>query len=120
MILAPTPSVSAVSASYGLRGHENEERHLSISPPEPPSLVLDMDERPAKRARQACGRCRRKKTRCPGEKPVCSFCARLAQTYTYSDSTSALVQDDGGGTRVVRDAGNPASLVRAGNEACIQ
>lgn len=26
---------------------------------------------------------RRKKTRCPGEKPCCSFCARLGQECTY-------------------------------------
>ncbi|CEO60779.1 hypothetical protein PMG11_05319 [Penicillium brasilianum] len=42
------------------------------------------EERPAKRARQACDGCRRKKTRCPGEKPVCSFCTRLGQTCVYS------------------------------------
>ncbi|KAJ5495760.1 hypothetical protein N7539_000876 [Penicillium diatomitis] len=61
------------------------------------------EARPAKRARQACLTCRyvtdldlekrvvnfdksnysRKKTRCPGEKPVCSFCMRLGQTCTY-------------------------------------
>ncbi|OQD83454.1 hypothetical protein PENANT_c016G01833 [Penicillium antarcticum] len=42
------------------------------------------DERPSKRARQACGPCRRKKSRCPGEKPVCSYCERLGQRCTYS------------------------------------
>ena len=36
-------------------------------------------ERAAKRARQACLNCRRKKTRCSGETPICSFCARLNQ-----------------------------------------
>lgn len=35
---------------------------------------------------------RRKKTRCPGEKPVCSFCARLGQTCVYS---GADVVDEG-------------------------
>ncbi|KAJ5776411.1 uncharacterized protein N7511_001422 [Penicillium nucicola] len=42
------------------------------------------DERPSKRARQACAPCRRKKSRCPGEKPVCSYCERLGQKCTYS------------------------------------
>ncbi|KAJ5173148.1 hypothetical protein N7492_005741 [Penicillium capsulatum] len=41
-------------------------------------------ERPSKRARQACTPCRRKKTRCPGEKPVCSFCERLGQKCVYA------------------------------------
>ncbi|KAJ5717817.1 transcriptional regulator family: Fungal Specific TF [Penicillium malachiteum] len=42
------------------------------------------DERPTKRARQACEPCRRKKSRCPGEKPACSFCERLGQRCFYS------------------------------------
>ncbi|KAH7363796.1 hypothetical protein BKA65DRAFT_122525 [Rhexocercosporidium sp. MPI-PUGE-AT-0058] len=42
-------------------------------------------ERPAKRIRQACEPCRRKKSRCPGEKPVCSHCARLHQNCYYAD-----------------------------------
>ncbi|CZT08259.1 related to C6 transcription factor [Rhynchosporium graminicola] len=42
-------------------------------------------ERPAKRIRQACDPCRRKKSRCPGEKPVCSHCARLQQNCYYAD-----------------------------------
>ncbi|OJI98760.1 hypothetical protein ASPVEDRAFT_50386 [Aspergillus versicolor CBS 583.65] len=42
------------------------------------------DQRPAKRVRQACEPCRRKKSRCPGEKPVCSFCERLGQQCIYA------------------------------------
>ncbi|KIW45535.1 uncharacterized protein PV06_03919 [Exophiala oligosperma] len=41
------------------------------------------DRREAKRARQACLNCRRKKARCSGEKPVCAFCARLGQRCTW-------------------------------------
>ncbi|RAL11057.1 putative C6 transcription factor [Aspergillus homomorphus CBS 101889] len=41
-------------------------------------------ERPAKRVRQACEPCRRKKAKCPGEQPSCSLCARLNQTCTYA------------------------------------
>ncbi|OJJ44121.1 hypothetical protein ASPZODRAFT_72610 [Penicilliopsis zonata CBS 506.65] len=41
-------------------------------------------ERPAKRVRQACEPCRRKKAKCPGEQPVCSLCARLRQTCMYA------------------------------------
>ncbi|ETN37423.1 uncharacterized protein HMPREF1541_08414, partial [Cyphellophora europaea CBS 101466] len=40
---------------------------------------MESSERPLKRIRQACEPCRRKKSRCPGEKPVCSHCARLGQ-----------------------------------------
>ncbi|KAE9366035.1 hypothetical protein N431DRAFT_495819 [Stipitochalara longipes BDJ] len=42
-------------------------------------------ERPAKRVRQACEPCRRKKSRCPGEKPNCSHCTRLRQNCYYAD-----------------------------------
>ncbi|KAA8571160.1 hypothetical protein EYC84_000505 [Monilinia fructicola] len=46
-----------------------------------------MSERPAKRIRQACEPCRRKKTRCPGEKPMCSHCSRLRQNCYYDDGS---------------------------------
>ncbi|KAL4937862.1 hypothetical protein BDV06DRAFT_232295, partial [Aspergillus oleicola] len=40
--------------------------------------------RPLKRTRQACEQCRRKKSRCPGERPACSYCQRLGQTCEYA------------------------------------
>jgi hypothetical protein len=33
---------------------------------------------------------RRKKTRCPGEKPICSFCERLGQKCVYAGSAEAI------------------------------
>ncbi|KAG9229599.1 fungal-specific transcription factor domain-containing protein, partial [Amylocarpus encephaloides] len=42
-------------------------------------------KRPAKRILQACGPCRRKKVRCPGEKPICSLCLRLNQPCVFAD-----------------------------------
>ncbi|KAJ5683559.1 hypothetical protein N7462_006724 [Penicillium macrosclerotiorum] len=42
-----------------------------------------------KRTRQACGPCRRKKARCPGEKPICSLCQRLGQHCTYGHQATA-------------------------------
>ncbi|KAK9859522.1 hypothetical protein MYU51_013579 [Penicillium brevicompactum] len=45
----------------------------------------DLAERPAKRVRQACEPCRRKKAKCPGEQPVCSLCARLRQQCLYAE-----------------------------------
>ncbi|CAH0052324.1 unnamed protein product [Clonostachys solani] len=55
-----------------------------------------------KRTRQACEPCRRKKSRCPGEKPECSYCQRLGQQCVYkaqavssgsgSDPTDAQVR----------------------------
>ncbi|KAH7121412.1 fungal-specific transcription factor domain-containing protein [Dactylonectria macrodidyma] len=51
-----------------------------------------MDDRPLKRVRQACQNCRRKKTRCSGERPICAFCARLQQDCYYDDSWFASVQ----------------------------
>lgn len=54
-------------------------------------------ERPAKRIRQACESCRRKKTRCPGEKPMCSYCARLGQVCFYvNEAQNAPTPADGG------------------------
>ena len=37
-----------------------------------------------KRVREACDNCRRKKGRCPGERPICSLCARLGQECFYA------------------------------------
>ncbi|KAH8673290.1 hypothetical protein BX600DRAFT_547061 [Xylariales sp. PMI_506] len=40
-------------------------------------------ERPPKRTRQACEPCRRKKSKCSGDRPVCSTCNRLGQQCFY-------------------------------------
>ncbi|KAH7357792.1 hypothetical protein B0T11DRAFT_283113 [Plectosphaerella cucumerina] len=48
------------------------------------------DARYAKRARHACEPCRRKKSKCPGERPVCSYCERLGQECVYQDPTDAV------------------------------
>ncbi|KAF5572359.1 quinic acid utilization activator [Fusarium pseudoanthophilum] len=55
------------------------------------------DSRPSKRARQACEPCRRKKSKCPGEKPVCSYCERLGQICVYESGS------DGQGQRARSD-----------------
>ncbi|KAF5980130.1 hypothetical protein FBULB1_5374 [Fusarium bulbicola] len=55
------------------------------------------DSRPTKRARQACEPCRRKKSKCPGEKPVCSYCERLGQMCVYESGS------DGQGQRARSD-----------------
>lgn len=39
-----------------------------------------------RRVSQACSNCRRKKTRCPGERPACSHCVRLRQNCEYLDN----------------------------------
>ncbi|KAL3459429.1 hypothetical protein BJX64DRAFT_301280 [Aspergillus heterothallicus] len=52
------------------------------------------DERPMKRVRQACEPCRRKKSRCPGEKPVCSFCQRLGQQCAYTQGETEIPAAD--------------------------
>ncbi|KAJ5287479.1 hypothetical protein N7478_003165 [Penicillium angulare] len=49
--------------------------------------MASTEERPSKRARQACEPCRRKKSRCPGEKPTCSYCERLGQRCVYAGET---------------------------------
>ncbi|KAI9367762.1 hypothetical protein BJX61DRAFT_526975 [Aspergillus egyptiacus] len=48
------------------------------------------------RSNHACVNCRRKKTRCPGEKPACSGCVRLNQQCSYAaagGSTSGPSKD---------------------------
>ncbi|KAF2124091.1 hypothetical protein P153DRAFT_303188 [Dothidotthia symphoricarpi CBS 119687] len=44
--------------------------------------------RGTKRARHACLNCRRKKTRCSGERPICAFCSRMQQECVYDAGTS--------------------------------
>ncbi|KAI9040583.1 Zn(II)2Cys6 transcription factor [Aspergillus affinis] len=45
---------------------------------------MDEDERPTKRIKRACETCRRKKSRCSGERPVCSNCTRLGHHCEYA------------------------------------
>lgn len=40
-------------------------------------------ERVPKRTRQACDPCRRKKSKCSGDRPVCGTCGRLGHRCTY-------------------------------------
>ncbi|EKG13152.1 hypothetical protein MPH_09727 [Macrophomina phaseolina MS6] len=53
------------------------------------SSVPPPEHRPAKRIRQACEPCRRKKSRCPGERPNCSHCSRLGQSCYYASDHPA-------------------------------
>jgi hypothetical protein len=55
-----------------------------------PALSHEANKLPSKR---------RKKTRCPGEKPACSTCARLFQVCRYSggNGTVERMQENGGG-----------------------
>ena len=46
-----------------------------------------------KRSRQACDTCRRKKSRCTGEKPVCATCKRLKQECSYKESFMSSFPD---------------------------
>ncbi|KAK7728480.1 hypothetical protein SLS57_002368 [Botryosphaeria dothidea] len=57
------------------------------------SSVPPPDHRPAKRIRQACEPCRRKKSRCPGERPNCSHCSRLGQNCYYATDHPAANDD---------------------------
>ncbi|KAI2882760.1 transcriptional regulator family: Fungal Specific TF [Aspergillus niger] len=45
---------------------------------------MDRSSEPRERSRQACEPCRRRKTKCPGERPVCSTCQRLNHQCVYS------------------------------------
>ncbi|CZT46060.1 uncharacterized protein RSE6_06438 [Rhynchosporium secalis] len=50
---------------------------------EPNRLWDNRRSSPIRRIRQACVNCRRKKSKCPGEKPQCSICSRLGQNCLY-------------------------------------
>ncbi|KAE8375415.1 hypothetical protein BDV26DRAFT_14948 [Aspergillus bertholletiae] len=52
------------------------------------------------KSRQACEPCRRKKSKCPGERPVCSFCQRLNQQCVYLPREKTKVA--GSTTRVTK------------------
>ena len=51
-----------------------------------PQEVTGIMPQGIKRSRQACDTCRRKKSRCTGEKPVCATCKRLKQECSYKES----------------------------------
>ncbi|CZT24275.1 uncharacterized protein RCC_09995 [Ramularia collo-cygni] len=53
--------------------------------------LLPNGEPEYKRVRRACLNCRRKKTRCPGERPACTFCVRLGQVCRYADSRRSTI-----------------------------
>ncbi|KAH8890453.1 hypothetical protein GQ53DRAFT_721685 [Thozetella sp. PMI_491] len=53
-------------------------------------LHYSNSERPAKRTRQACKPCRRKKSKCNGEKPSCSLCRRLRQECYYAPDAQIM------------------------------
>ncbi|WKT51749.1 Zn(2)-C6 fungal-type DNA-binding domain [Fusarium oxysporum f. sp. vasinfectum] len=42
-----------------------------------------MEDTGLRRTHRACAPCRRKKVKCPGERPKCSFCQRLGQACEY-------------------------------------
>ncbi|KAF5261924.1 hypothetical protein FOXYS1_7370 [Fusarium oxysporum] len=42
-----------------------------------------MEDTGLRRTHRACAPCRRKKVKCPGERPICSFCQRLGQACEY-------------------------------------
>ncbi|KAI9054442.1 hypothetical protein LZ554_001604 [Drepanopeziza brunnea f. sp. 'monogermtubi'] len=48
-----------------------------------PKTFSERQQSPVRRVRQACHNCRRKKSKCPGERPECSICSRLQQTCSY-------------------------------------
>ncbi|KAF4445827.1 hypothetical protein F53441_10472 [Fusarium austroafricanum] len=50
-------------------------------------------ERPRqRRGHRACDPCRRKKIKCPGERPVCSYCRRLGQACDYQPTEQDVAQ----------------------------
>ncbi|KAK6706844.1 hypothetical protein SNK04_007859 [Fusarium graminearum] len=90
-IVSPTPRSRVGISVFGGHGV------ISISPSSPnnlhafPQIVpicahtwpVGMSSISESSVRRACESCRRKKTKCTGEKPICSFCERLHQDCVY-------------------------------------
>lgn len=53
---------------------------------------------------------RRKKTRCPGEKPICSFCERLHQKCVYTGSAEIIDEGSEFAKNIVRGIIIPHSV----------
>ncbi|KAJ5129051.1 uncharacterized protein N7443_006168 [Penicillium atrosanguineum] len=72
-----------------------------------------------KRTRQACAPCRRKKARCPGEKPACSLCQRLGQHCAYGSQAAAKQARDNRATSTHSQdlSAEPVNEVRNVNRA---
>ncbi|KAH8663446.1 hypothetical protein BGZ60DRAFT_379584 [Tricladium varicosporioides] len=68
-------------------------------------------ERTPKRVRQACEPCRRKKSKCPAEKPACSCCTRLGQQCVYPNDFSAVEAKSSHPGRLVRYRWKPIDVV---------
>ncbi|EGX90202.1 C6 transcription factor [Cordyceps militaris CM01] len=56
---------------------------------------MDLFNRPAKRVRKACDACRRKKSKCSGEQPICASCARLLRICYYASEDDNPVRQAG-------------------------
>ncbi|QPC60671.1 hypothetical protein HYE67_002902 [Fusarium culmorum] len=50
--------------------------------------------------RRACEPCRRKKSKCTGERPICSFCERLDLPCEYAARGSSLASQLKRATRI--------------------
>ncbi len=75
-----SPPSSEIGRPYNLS--EMPPIRQTASPQEVPGIM----PQGIKRSRQACDTCRRKKSRCTGEKPVCATCKRLKQECSYKES----------------------------------
>lgn len=53
---------------------------------------------------------RRKKTKCPGEKPICSFCERLRQKCVYTGSAETIDESSEFAKNMVRGILIPHSV----------
>jgi len=85
--LSPPPNTDSLGRSYNLS--EMPPIRQTASPTESPGIM----PQGIKRSRQACDTCRRKKSRCTGEKPVCATCRRLKQECSYKESFMSSFPD---------------------------
>jgi hypothetical protein len=67
---------------------QTKGQDLSLSKAKPPkNNGSSVSNTPRKRVSQACDRCRSRKDKCDGKKPVCSTCAALDQVCSYDPAT---------------------------------
>ncbi|KAM7216881.1 Fungal specific transcription factor domain containing protein [Rhypophila decipiens] len=80
----------------------------TVPPPKQIRFVNNQGQPPSKRRRinAACLTCRKRKTRCAGEKPVCSTCSKNGHTCLgYNDLVERTVKkEDGGDSTIARGA----------------
>ncbi|KAJ2381557.1 hypothetical protein GGI05_005942, partial [Coemansia sp. RSA 2603] len=61
--------------------------HSPAQPSPDPHHPQPVTDGKRQRVSRACDKCRRKKVKCDGKRPICTHCAALGESCTYLDAT---------------------------------